>query len=41
MDKKQHERMFYIDDSVNILNFQEKPKKMSGVLEEQIGSLMF
>ena len=41
MDKNCLERMFHIGDAVNVVNFQGRPKWLSGILEEQIGPLTF
>ena len=41
MDKNRLERMFHIGDAVSVVNFQGRPKWLSGILEEQIGSLTF
>ena len=41
MDKNRLERMFHIGNVINIVNFQGKPKWLSGILEEQIGPQTF
>ena len=40
-DKDRLERMFHIGDAVSVVNFQGRPKWLSGILEKQTGPETF
>ena len=40
-DKNRVERMFHIEDTLSVVNFQGRSKWLAGVLEEQLGPLTF